>query len=835
MKTVSAIHHVAAAVLHTLFFLSAVGPAVASQDNCASCAWEDEETGNCIVKEYCLDVWEEGNRQNSQTACYYSDDASGGVLSVCLTSAGTAQIAMSITLDPTQGRSSVLWRIQEADATPSSGSFGGQPLSVTLAPNPDRTFLVQAGCDTENRNGQLDDNEVNVQITVHILEADLDVDSDNDNGFASPDRSEAEDEIEEQAGLPGKLLCVNDSDADGDGVPNFADGFNLWGNAGFGAGGDFTPMVLELPSSIDVSVAQVRFSYSASDPAGVTRSGTGTPEDPYVYTPAPGDLRIWTVNGSATRSKAEVSAGGHFVHTGSEYAALDLGLGVAQRTTTLYLEGIDPSSTLGEQQLQVLIDPDGPGPAFYTCPDMVRVTVLKVDSVEWEAIESPIDNNPNANGGKRLFPGKADPTDTTPRNTVRVKATITPAIQDVTLYFKAFDVDDPTPASVDTTSEIDTNGDSGNDNHGSPAAGTLSAATATTDSSGETTVDFTVTMQPGDNFRVAVSCNQQAVDELTVTDSSSPKYVTPDNAQISAFSGALSPMLTVWRSLWLEFDSMGPPPTSGAEKNFDEGTVDSIQADVPATGQSTLNLSVKLTDEKNRYEEGFIIIDGTKYPVVSNTDNLVFDDDVVITGTPGAGVVGKPFKIYDDDFDMTTVQHIRTLPYTLSGGSLMDTAYAEAYIKPKTVPASYVDSDSTFYRNLSSGLFSGWLSKVTAKKDLSESAEFWLVHLLAAWQGKTDEDIDPDTADPGEPAPEATNGEASDPDNTGAIYIETIRESEILTHFPRINEEHTVVHEVGHQGGGDHLDGGIMDYGAPIDEDHFSPITIKRFREESEF
>ena len=172
---------------------------------------------------------------------------------------------------------------------------------------------------------------------------------------------------------------------------------------------------------------------------------------------------------------------------------------------------------------------------------------------------------------------------------------------------------------------------------------------------------------------------------------------------------------------------------------------------------------------------------------------------------------------------------------TLSGGTLIDAAYGEAYIKPENVPATYVDTDSTFYRNLSSGFLSGWTSKVKAKKDLEDSAEFWVVHLLAAWQGKVDKDMDPDTVAPGEPEPEAVYGEALDSDNTGAIYIETIREAEIIVPLPRIHEEHTVVHEIGHQGGGEHTDGGIMADGAPIDEDHFAPVTIKRFREESTF
>jgi hypothetical protein len=48
-------------------------------------------------------------------------------------------------------------------------------------------------------------------------------------------------------------------------------------------------------------------------------------------------------------------------------------------------------------------------------------------------------------------------------------------------------------------------------------------------------------------------------------------------------------------------------------------------------------------------------------------------------------------------------------------------------------------------------------------------------------------------------------------------------------------EEHTVVHEIGHQGAGAHSDGGIMADGAPIDKNHFAPATLDRFRDETTF
>ena len=58
---------------------------------------------------------------------------------------------------------------------------------------------------------------------------DLDVDSDNNNGFELPfgSSSEAEEAAEIHPSRPGKIIGVNDNDDDGDGVADYADGYNF--------------------------------------------------------------------------------------------------------------------------------------------------------------------------------------------------------------------------------------------------------------------------------------------------------------------------------------------------------------------------------------------------------------------------------------------------------------------------------------------------------------------------------------------------------------------------------------------------------------------------------
>ncbi|MDD5676703.1 MAG: hypothetical protein PHW60_01770 [Kiritimatiellae bacterium] len=452
--------------------------------------------------------------------------------------------------------------------------------------------------------------------------------------------------------------------------------------------------------------------------------------------------------------------------------------------------------------------------------DQVSLTVLKVESIEWETYpgNTALDTCPK-NGGKRILPDKQTPTDSSAadRKKVRIKAKITPAVSGQTVYFRVFDVDDPS-SSASPVDSNDGSGATGADNYGTD--GGLSETSATTDSSDYATVQFTVSMQPGDNFRAFASCSDSALNALTQSE--------VDSGSIPA-GIEQSDMLTVWRRLWLEFDSMGTWPSSGDEKNFDEGLIDSVLTNTPQQGQSTLNLNNKLTDEADRYEGGFIVIDGNiTNTVLNNTDNLVYDDDVVVAGIVSTSVVGKTYTIYDDDAVQIGSRAPRMMPYTLSGGTLINTAFADAYIKPESVPAEYIDNDVPFNRNLEGVI--EWPSVVGSHKDLSDAEDFWLVYLLAAYQSEVATDYDPDTGNP-----QIIKGEAQDAFNRGAIYVEPIRELENVPVYPRQEEEHSVVHEIGHEGGGSHSDGGIMADGAPVNENQFTPLTIKTFREEQSF
>src|SRR5262249_34292507 len=155
----------------------------------------------------------------------------------------------------------------------------------------------------------------------------------------------------------GKYVPTNGTDKDADGVIDFADGYNLDGIAGnaddINLQEKFVPLVLEVPQPVDLAQAKLKFTYDASDPAGVTVMGT--PPDA-TYTPAPGSLRVWAKAGNVARNKAAVKDGGDYVKPDT-YTPAQLGLTSGTRSVTLYVENIKPSTDPGDLRIKVELDP----------------------------------------------------------------------------------------------------------------------------------------------------------------------------------------------------------------------------------------------------------------------------------------------------------------------------------------------------------------------------------------------------------------------------------------------------------------------------------------------
>lgn len=196
---------------------------------------------------------------------------------------------------------------------------------------------------------------------------DLLIDSNNDGVISSSD-----DSIEDLPGSdarPGKVILVNDSDLDADGLPDHVDGFDHLPTIpdDDSSSTTLTPLLLNLSGTS--SGALIRISYSASDPQGIGASL----DQPFIL--PSGSLRIWTADGHVPRDAAPVREGGHYFAPGT-YTLAELGL-AAGGTATLFVEAVTESVQTADQRITVELDPTGA--SGFVLSDEVRLTSVRVE------------------------------------------------------------------------------------------------------------------------------------------------------------------------------------------------------------------------------------------------------------------------------------------------------------------------------------------------------------------------------------------------------------------------------------------------------------------------
>lgn len=442
--------------------------------------------------------------------------------------------------------------------------------------------------------------------------------------------------------------------------------------------------------------------------------------------------------------------------------------------------------------------------------------------------------------GMRIFPDKQSPTDTANRATVKVRANTTyPA--NTLIYFRSFDLDDP---STDL-SPVDPNGHDGNDNRG----GGTGVFTAHTDSSGIARIDFSTSKYPGDNYMIAASADQAYLNSLTVDgirlrDPGASAYLPTKQAKSTL-------MLTVWRNLHVEVDSMGLVAGNSAN-----GTVNDVVVPTGCPKGSTNTVCrdpthrIVFVDQPlkiNRFQGGRFIVDGIAYNVVSNMENSVY-----ISTPDWSPGMGRPFTLYDDDdFNLNNGTAKRgdmgedveppaaTFSLMQHSDKPTENVFATAYIRPvydgggnpgnntSDVPfnLNIVHSDTPYWAQIYRGMNS----------EGDERDDFWIVYLQIGYQGPTIEDYDPN--DGGGPIGTTRFDRTISQDSTNNVtnssqvpkgakasflYVEMIQEAATRNLIYGADNYRVVApHEVGHQFGlagdtyppGGGVEYGIMSYG----------------------
>lgn len=529
-------------------------------------------------------------------------------------------------------------------------------------------------------------------------------------------------------------------------------------------------------------------------------------------------------------------------------------------------------------------------------------TVAVITSLEFERInmdDTALDNNPgngqpNTNVGQRIFPDHNSPTDGTDRSIIRVTANISPSVIGVKVYFASFDLDDP---SANAT-PIDTNASGGNDNNGvvngsrsgefiAPAGSTcttvvtnmnISQIGCDTTTKGATT-NYKVTMQPGDNFAVAASFSDiyrngirlNAADGSIIENSASQAIPLSGGTNPNNVAGLRTRMLTTWRRLHIEVDSMG-----NVNSNFVIGTITDTRK--VNSGNQTLNLSVTNL-RPNRFENGRLVIrrNGTIYKslrvidatydpttgVVINSSNTA--SSVTVFNNLGTFNVanGDSFILYDDDDmddedtgnlngddgDNVPAPRSDSIPDIIRSNdtACSDTfnanncnVFVNAYVRPvydltgediNLFSANTDDIDRAFYR------------RTYFQNRNSEASEvFWTVWLFGAYQDIENVNIDLNSdGDPGESA--GTFGVVDNINGEGAsIFTELLRPNE-YTSLPTpttrpVGKRFTVAHEIGHLFFGLHEDwddpatqnAGLMAQSGLRQSPLFTDTTINKIR-----
>jgi hypothetical protein len=541
----------------------------------------------------------------------------------------------------------------------------------------------------------------------------------------------------------------------------------------------------------------------------------------------------------------------------------------------------DPGNRLGTNKSRYTFFPTDP-----TVP-IGTVTVARIE-VSWTNVVGNValDTNSNVGDGLRVFPDRLTPTDGTARNLVRVRVRTTPPMAGQVVRLKSFDVDDPMYPNDPGDTFVDTNdvaGAKGEDNRGTPLAGQLAGTLLTLNPSGEALTNFTVTMQPGNNFRVAAildtSGAQAHLDKLQVTNATAPFYVPADSNPVKGFAGTISPMLTVWRKLHLEFDSMTAPSSNII---YASGSIDGARTNYPVAGRSQIKLSHLDTkgSDFHLFHRGKLEIGGVTYKVIDSQFTAVLLNTgaafttVDIQGVPPVTTRGTAVKLFADDDQYLTndlvypsLLTLQSPPLPLDNRSVefitnIQHRFWDAYIQPVSANTNGLNTQPTipFIRHADLGATFDFGNQQLKGAD---APAFWAYTVIFAYEpGADDEDGDPNTEIPLDGVTQKRNPILLSFHGYSVIYMESIRESIFAvgrkqpkpviwqdSHFSSQATTNTlrreylnwlygvIAHEIGHAPGGqwqstDHAESGLMqDGGDFINGDPFFPRTIRRFRD----
>ncbi|HUE72066.1 MAG TPA: hypothetical protein VMP01_14360 [Pirellulaceae bacterium] len=343
--------------------------------------------------------------------------------------------------------------------------------------------------------------------------------------------------------------------------------------------------------------------------------------------------------------------------------------------------------------------------------------------------------------------------------------------------------------------------------------------------------------QPTNNF-IAASFNPRISAELIDfhwTDDNTAKRLDDLSAEVSQ-----TPILTIWRHLYIERDSMDEPDLA-------QGDQPSIIAsgNVTAFTGKTITIDQEIKGESSRFQGGSIVL------LDANGAQLGIDPFAIVSSTTGVAPqielsldvpagTAKFRDLFDDD-----VKHDVTVAEMIPDVELFASRFRPACIE---IDPDNEDLDASgeevnqlggvpFKLNTDTdgleieGLHSEFRQSET-------ESDFWVAYLVGAFQPVETEDNDSDSES-------ATKGVTSPWVGVSVLFRETMRDERVeepASYPNNIAEDDlwriTALHETGHQFGLGHdenEDGTVMHYDSmrtkPVAELEFSPLGLRQLTE----
>jgi hypothetical protein len=462
---------------------------------------------------------------------------------------------------------------------------------------------------------------------------------------------------------------------------------------------------------------------------------------------------------------------------------------------------------------------------------MVVTIVPFVTEVRLAPYYSTLDQNPGPGGGLRIFPdlpSRDFDNRSKPQDLVRVIVQVSQA-QSTLVYLQAIDVDDPSDEddAWSKATDLDANGPAGNDNRGRTkrTSGTgvwpgnrIAIRTGTNGLGG---TEFAVSLQPGDNYVFVATTVPELLPAFplpyagrTILDATN--VIAPnENMQTT-------PMLTVWRRLFVEIDRM-----DNVNGNSVRGTIKAARVN-PLSVSTTLDVGLQFPKGvENRFMSGKITVDGIgALQVLASSNNSRGDDTVLVPGDISQAV-GKAYVLVDDDVKDDYGDGAR-LP--MPNFNALIVPFAQAYIVPQLLTRSNSDQTANFVLNYQKEDETYIRSLYSFQNRHTPSDNWWAVYVLSAFQFLVGQDNDPDRnlADyllgviPFVDNPPTVLGKVDKVGGEGAsLFWATIaddhRSKRLPKHFSSGHfcdgDDDIFVHEVGHLMKAVHEDFGIMGNG----------------------